>query len=436
MHPRRLVSALVLAALLLPALPGIAQERDRTVKAEDLHKILDGLEHGVAALKHLGRHEEARALNRIADEVRREIRQEKERRREGGDWERQIVKHQIEVLKMARAALDEAGKRDAADMARRAIRVREINLEGRRDEEAQEIRRRAPSREETIKLLRWAEKLYRKWGDEEKAEKLSRMTEKLWSRPEDRPHSGRSERDQVRREIEILSLAKPALREAGRMDSLEILEHAIHARELALEGRRDEHAMHIRKTAPDMGAQIEVLAYSARLWREFGNEDKAEVLERLAHELKARRKDRLSEGRELLKHEIEVFGIAAHAFEEAEKPDAADIMRRAAHVRKLRLSGRRGEEAERVLRSAPSPEQEMELLGHASRLWEEWGHEEKARALDKLAGKMRSHLRDHRPRREEGPRERQIDQLHQRMDELERAIRALREELEHLRHSY
>ena len=40
-------------------------------------------------------------------------------------------------------------------------------------------------------------------------------------------------------------------------------------------GRRDEEAMHVRETAPDLGAQVEIVRFASHLWAEFGHEEKA-----------------------------------------------------------------------------------------------------------------------------------------------------------------
>ena len=79
----------------------------------------------------------------------------------------------------------------------------------------------------------------------------------------------------------------PALREAGRKDAAELLHRAIRAREVVLEGRRDREANQIREQAPTMGQQIELVQFAAGLWREFGNEDKAEAITELAGRMRS-----------------------------------------------------------------------------------------------------------------------------------------------------
>ncbi len=80
----------------------------------------------------------------------------------------------------------------------------------------------------------------------------------------------------------------PALREGERRDAADLLEHAIHARELALGERRDDEAQHIRETAPNRGQQAEILGLASRLWGEFGHEERARAVGELAEQMRAR----------------------------------------------------------------------------------------------------------------------------------------------------
>ena len=75
----------------------------------------------------------------------------------------------------------------------------------------------------------------------------------------------------------------PALLEAGRKDTAELLERAIHAREAALEARE------IQEHAPTLGQEVEILAYAAQLWEKFGHEGKAAQLAELSRAMWAER---------------------------------------------------------------------------------------------------------------------------------------------------
>jgi hypothetical protein len=96
------------------------------------------------------------------------------------------------------------------------------------------------------------------------------------------------ERERLAHTIEVMRLAAQALREGERHDAVELLEHAIRARETALEGRRDEEARRLREGAPDVAQQAEVLAQAARLWNQFGHERKAAAVAELARQLQER----------------------------------------------------------------------------------------------------------------------------------------------------
>ena len=195
----------VLAGVLLifPVGRVSAQEgHDRPLSKDELHRILDGLERGMDSLERLGCREEMAVIGRVADWVRREIRQ------------------------------DEGERRRAEEREREAAR--------------------------------------------------SRMREEP-------PHHPEAEGQRIRQELEIMETAKPILREEGRKGELEILEHAMHARKLGLEGRTDPEAARIRETAPDLGAEVEALRLSADLWDKIGHETKAKALRNLADGMWERR---------------------------------------------------------------------------------------------------------------------------------------------------
>jgi hypothetical protein len=308
------VAVVVVGCLATPA--ATAQQRDE--EARRLVEILEGLEHGLVALERLGLHDEHERLQRVANDVRGELRHQRRRgsrdpgereadtpwrtdrrdnsrargerddreRRRGERTELQVVEGQIGALQLALPALREAERRDAVELVERAIGARKMMLEGRRDEEARRIRERAPGREQTVELLVLAEKIYREFGMNERAASLSSRTEELW------PKRQRPRRPAVRSEeaihvLEVMNMALPALKEAGRHDAAELLQRAIRAREVQLEGRRDRESAHIREQAPTRGQQIELLAFAAELWQQFGHEQKAQVVGELAERMRS-----------------------------------------------------------------------------------------------------------------------------------------------------
>jgi hypothetical protein len=279
-------------------LPG-ATAQERGGEEQRLVNILEGLEHGLVALEHLGLREEHDRLRMVADDVRGELRFLRRRggAERGPQTELQIVEGQVGALQLALPALREAERRDAAEMIERAIAARQAALERARDPEGRRGRDRSPNREQIVEILVMAEHIYREFGMNERADMLSRQTEELWPRRDrervrEREHARERNRDHERppdarreaamRDLEIMHLAMAALKEKGRHDSAELLHRAIRAREVRLEGRRDREAIEIHEQAPTLGQQIELLAYAADLWEEFGHERKAEMVGGLA----------------------------------------------------------------------------------------------------------------------------------------------------------
>jgi hypothetical protein len=172
---------------------------------------------------------------------------------------------------------------------------REERERGRERErvEGRETRRAGPERLEGILrgLANGIEAL-RALERREEAEVLERIAAEVRAElggrergPGEGERRARSEREEGRRQLEIMQLAREALLEAERPNEAEVLERAIRALEVTLEGRRDEEAARIRESAPDRGARIEVLAFAERILRERGRADGAEIVGRLVREL-------------------------------------------------------------------------------------------------------------------------------------------------------
>ncbi len=295
MIPKRLTLAFAVVGLL--AVPSAGHPHPDT---PHLREILDGLERGMVALEQLERRRELDVLRRVADDVRREM-----RNADGGGREREIAERQIEALRLALDVLRDEGRIEAIELGERAIHAREVALERRRDPEARDIRQRSPGRERIIDLMNLAQELYRRIGAEDRAEMVDRLTDELWSRGRDRQR-GRADRERRERpggrnepiahQIEIMQLAHHALLEADRRDGADLLEEAIAAREMDLHRRRDHEATTIRDRARALGAQIELLQMASALWREYGYPERAEAVgelaERLARRGSPRRRER------------------------------------------------------------------------------------------------------------------------------------------------
>lgn len=201
-------AAMILMTCLLPAGTLAAQDdgpdRAREGRLDRMHWILEGLERGMESLAALERRDAQEVLERIANEVRREmelVRKDRPRRRARGDEERRFLEEQTEVLRLAMRALIEGERHDAAHLVELAIHARELQLAGRQDPEAREIRERAPNREQVIELLVLAEGLYREFDLDEMADRVIAMTEELWGERGERGERARgreSDRERAR----------------------------------------------------------------------------------------------------------------------------------------------------------------------------------------------------------------------------------------------
>lgn len=118
-----------------------------------------------------GREPEEREIRRERDEGRA--------RRERPGSEREVALHQLEVMRIALHALREAERGDATELLTLAIRSREMMLEGRRDEEAQRIRERAPNRRQLAEILSLASRLWREFDNADKSVAVGRLAEQF-----------------------------------------------------------------------------------------------------------------------------------------------------------------------------------------------------------------------------------------------------------------
>jgi len=228
----------------------------RAEEAEHLHNVLEGLEHGMGALRELGRHEELEALERVAHDVRRELegrrdRSQRERERaHRSENEREVARHQLEIMRMAMPALREGERRDAAELLEHAIHARELALEGRRDDEAHRIRESAPNRGQQTEILGLASRLWAEFGHEERARAVGELAEQMRARlhgqrEQDRPHTeARQRRDERDRPAARERREQPDRYQAA-MERIERLE--VHMRRLAEAMERLQGAMHERE---------------------------------------------------------------------------------------------------------------------------------------------------------------------------------------------
>ncbi len=155
--------------------------------------------------------EERREDREREERERRRERDEGRARRERPKSEREVVLHQLEVMRMALHALKEAERGDAMELLTLAIRAREVMLEGRKDEEAQSIRERAPNREQLIEILSMASKLWREFDNADKSVAIGRLAAQLSG------SRGRQVREREEREVRRIRVER---REIGLPDGM------------------------------------------------------------------------------------------------------------------------------------------------------------------------------------------------------------------------
>jgi len=300
MRAKHLVLVLLAAVLVAPiALAGDGERREERDHDRELREIMEGLEQGIRALRALDRPDEAERLLRIAREVGEELEQ-REKRRAAAEKELAAARHEVEVYRVAMHALREAERPREMEALERVIHALELSLEGHRGDEVREAWKKAPDRADRIEILLLAGRLWEKFERPERAEVCFRLARKFQEQQERRRKGGR-EREMAKKRLEILRLAMKAMLEAERREAAERIEHAIHALELALEGRTDAKAKRIRETAPKAGQLAELLHLAARIWDGFGHEEKAARCLQLGVDLAAqthRRDDAVRERKE------------------------------------------------------------------------------------------------------------------------------------------
>jgi hypothetical protein len=191
-------------------------------------------------------------------------------------------------------------RRDPGEIERLHARVERLERTVR--ELRAEIRELRAELREKSSVRREIEKTVRREGEEGRVER---------GRP-------KTEREVVLEQLEAMRMAMPALREAERADAADSLRLAIRSREMMLEGRRDEEARNIRERAPNRAQLAEILALAARLWREFGHAEKSVAIERLAEQLAARERGRVSQRSERSAQEREAVHVTVRPTEAGE----------------------------------------------------------------------------------------------------------------------
>jgi len=298
-------------------------------------------------------------------------------------------------------------------------------------------------------------------GRHDALELLARVTEDVRREREEVRHGregqGREghsrEREVAERHLEILRWAFHAFQEAEAGDAAERMEHAIHALELTLEGRRDDEALRVRESAPGLEERVKLLKKASALWEKWGWEGRAGATAELARHYAERaggdrRKPapaseagrRWDVDPEFAKQQVKALQLAEKAAREAGRQDSGDLCKHAWRALEMQLERRRDEEARHFVQKAPPLGARIELLAWSSKLYAEWGHEERAQFTGKMAAELKERWQRAEGRREESrdrqPDDRQehIEKLHHRLVEMQRELDELRRHLEELMH--
>lgn len=192
--------------------------------------------------------------------------------------ELEAAKKKVETLLKEAEELHAAGRAEEAEQRVKKARDLEMRIKASYAlQKAGKIERNS-EQEEILHGLEQGMVALRKLGRHEELEMLERVANEV--REGENP-----ERQEAHHQLEIMRSGVHALLEAGRKDTAELLELAILARELKLEGRRGEEAQAIFKRAPDRAQQAEILKYASDLWLKFGHETKAKKLAELSERI-------------------------------------------------------------------------------------------------------------------------------------------------------
>jgi hypothetical protein len=232
---RILLGAFLLAAAAAWAVPDEGQEREIAAAKERLHAMLDE----AALLEQGGHREEAARLRAEADALKEKIMQAKARLG-GRDAPREPREEALHNLEKAIGALEKAGYEGMAK-----------ELRGMADRLGAEIKR--------VGLVETDEGFRRNLRAKARGEDAD-----FWHR-----------------NMDTLRIALKGLAEAERRDAADLVERAIHARKLKLEGRKDDEAREIMRNAPDDAQLAELLLMAAGCWREFKQPEQAAQCEEL-----------------------------------------------------------------------------------------------------------------------------------------------------------
>jgi len=177
-----------------------SKSRSKQKGGHDLHRVMNDLEAGMRALRRLGGHKELLAhLERVAANLHEKMAKGRRERKHddgkrGGAKQREVAKQQLELMRAAMGALMKRDKRDSAELMEHAIHAMELRLEGRRDEKATGIIRRAPKAGAMFELLMISSEILADMGKRDLAHAVAKLAKQYRKREGDKAHKGRVER--------------------------------------------------------------------------------------------------------------------------------------------------------------------------------------------------------------------------------------------------
>jgi hypothetical protein len=260
---------------------------------------------------------------------------------------------------------------------------------------------------------------------------------------------------EVRRRLAVMRYAVDVLVETKRIDAAELVERAMHTRELAIAGERGAEAQRIREAAPNRAQLAEVLQYASRLHAERGQTERAKALSDLSKVYLGqwKRRQRAEGGRVEREGEreperdlsdlgarLEILRLARNAHAEVRSERLVGLLESAIHIGELQLEGADAAKLRAAIQGA-EPEFSMgmviECLQAGSRLYREWRMPRRAASLTALA---EYYAKRERARRADGEasvaadREHEaaaaeIRQLMEKLERLEAALKEVRAEL-------
>ena len=241
--------------------------------------------------------------------------------------------------------------------------------------------------------------------------------------------------------------AVEAFIEVDKQDAAHLVELAMHTRELAIKGVRNEKAEAVAKAAPNRGQLVELLGAASNLYEGWGKRGRSQALAELAKvynqqwqrrqraQGEGRESDRVREpeaqGLDSLERRLRILAIASEAYVKAGREKHARALANAVRYGRMLLGGSNGEALAKAAQGVPSKGNLIEFLRGAHKIWAEGGSKERAVACNQLAEYYAGQLRAQRREGGDAAGNRHGAQGKQRTDP-QVVIKELRQQVERL----